>query len=103
MAQAKPINLIQANVQLSPQMEGIGDFLHRIGIWALGALIISGVVVTSIFFYLQNSETRLGDMKSQLTASIAQQTAKEGILFTLKQRAVLVDKMFGVQKPVNQI
>lgn len=102
MAQAKPINLIQSKIRLSPQIEIAGELLHKISLWALGTLILTGVIVSGIFFYLQARQSQLTDTKNQLVSAIAQQTAKEGILFTLKHRVALVEKMFGVQKPVGQ-
>ena len=95
MAQTKPINLIQAKLRLSPQMELAAELLHTISIWALGILIISGVIASGFFLYLRAREGRMAQTKTQLTAAIGEHGRKEGILFTLKQRVVLVDKLFS--------
>lgn len=103
MEPVKSINLIRTKTTTSPQVEMVTTLFRKLSLWALALLIVSGVLVSGIFFYLQNREQQLVNTQRQLSQSIAQSTTKEGLLVALKHRAALTNKILGVQQPVGKV
>lgn len=99
----KTINLIRTKTAMSPQTGPVADVLRKISLWALALLVVSGVLTSGIFFYLQNRQQQLVNTKQQLLQTIAQSTTKEGLLAALKQRAALTEKILGVRQPVATV
>jgi hypothetical protein len=99
----KTINLIRTKTALSPQVEMAAAYLRKLSLWALVILIVSGVVVSGIFYYLRVRQDQLVNTHRQLSESITQNTTKEGLLFTVKQRAALTNKILGIQQPVSKV
>lgn len=99
----KTINLIQTKTAISPQAGMVTEFLRKLSLWALASLIVSGVAVSGIFYYLQVREEQLILTRRRLLESITQSTTKEGLLFSVKQRVALTNKILGVQQPVSKV
>jgi len=103
MEPVKTINLIRTKTAISPQLEIVTTLFRKLSLWALALLIVSGILVSGIFFYLQIREQQMANTRQQLSQAIAQSTTKEGLLFAVKQRGVLTNKILGVQQPVGKV
>lgn len=99
----KPINLIQTKSATSAQTEIVATVLRRISLWTLATLIVGGVAVSGIFYYVRAREEQLAQTKLQLTRTITQNATKEGLLASVKQRAGQITKILAVQKPVSTV
>lgn len=103
MEPVKIINLIRTKTAMSPQAGMVAELLRKLSLWSLAILIVSGVVVSGIFYYLRVREEQLANTKRQLSESIAQSTTKEGLLVSVKQHVALMNKILGVQQPVSKV
>ncbi len=99
----KNINLIQTRAASNPQMEIVATLLRRLSLWALAILIVSGIAVSVIFYYVRAREEQVTQTKQELSLIVTQSTAKEGLLASVKQRAGQITKIFGVQKQVSKV
>ena len=77
--------------------------LKKVSFGGLVALILSTVAVGGIFFYLRSQKDQLDRTKTTLSQSIQQNTNKEGLLLSIKQRVVIVDKIIGTQNPIGSL
>ena len=85
----KTINLIRAKIAMSPQAEMVTVLFRKLSLWALAILIVSGVLVSGIFYYLQVRRDQLIHTQQQLSQVISQSETKEGLLVSVKQRSAL--------------
>ena len=99
----KTINLIRAKIAMSPQVEMVTVLFRKLSLWALAILIVSGVLVSGIFYYLQIRRDQLIHTQQQLSQVISQSETKEGLLVSVKQRSALTSKILGVQHPVGKV
>ena len=103
MSPVETINLIRTKTATSPQLDMVTALLRTLSLWALSVLMVSGIIVSGIFYYLRGREQELTNVKQQISATITQNTTKEGLLLTLKQRVSLTGKVLGVQHPVGKV
>lgn len=54
-------------------------------------------------YYMQVRERQLTGIEQQVSESIKEQSAKEGLLVALKQRAEVTKKILGVQQQVGKV
>lgn len=103
MESEKIINLIQSKTDVSAQMEPVTLLLRKLSLWALLILVISGIAVSGIYFYMKVRGEQLTEKKKQLLQSITQSATTEGLLVSVRQRVALTNKIFGVQQPVGKV
>ena len=103
MAPVTTINLIRTKTATSPQLDMVTAQLRKFSLWALVALILSGSIVSAIFYYLRVRSGQLTNAKQQLSQTISQNMTKEGLVVAFKQRVALTNKILGVQKPVGKV
>lgn len=89
------INLLQRNASTQREISGLEDKLHSYSLWALGILVGAGVIIASLYIYLNSTVNGLETDKANLTRQINQQSDKEGILLSLKDRTAIAGKALG--------
>jgi hypothetical protein len=99
----KTINLIRAKTAMSRFEETVTVLFRKLSLWALAILIVSGVLVSGMFYYLQVRREQLTHTQQQLSQVISQSKTKEGLLVSVKQRSALISKILGVQQPVSKV
>lgn len=99
----KTINLIQTKIEINAQTEIVTVLLRRISLWALALLIVSGLIVSGIFYYVRARDEQLTRTKLQLSQIVTENFTKEGLLASIKQRTAQITKILGVQKPVKNV
>ena len=97
------INLIRTKTTMSPQVGMVTALLQKLSLWALAVLIVSGIIVSGVFYALRIRQQQMVNTQQQLSQAIAQSTTKEGLLFAMKQRMALMNKILGVQQPVGKV
>ncbi len=97
------INLIKTKTSSSPQLEALEAVLKKISFGGLLALIISSVAVGGLFFYLRAQKEQLEGTKATLTQSITQNTNKEGLLLSIRQRISIIDKIQANKSPAGPL
>lgn len=66
--------------------------LRTIAIWSIGFVLASGIIIGGVFFYVSARTQSLNNDKIAIISQIQQQSVKEGILVSLKQRIAVADK-----------
>lgn len=102
MPSLRSLNLIQTKTNVSKELELLDTWISRVSIGSLILLMVSGVLVGSIFFFLRSREAQLVGQKSSLVADVSQETTKEGLLLAIKRRSTIVDTLIGKQKSFQE-
>lgn len=96
---AGDINLLKSRSSLSPQILAIQEQLRWVGAGSILLVIILalGIGVTYLIFLQQRQalETR----RKQVLSAIANESVKEGLYFSVRQRLPVVEKALGMQQP----
>lgn len=103
MAHPDGINLISTTVERNPELENVTMILRRLSYGGLILLIASGAIVGGLFGYLTIQRDALTGDKKDLSATIAQESTKEGLLLAVKERAAVVKKVAGSQKQISPL
>jgi hypothetical protein len=101
MDSVNKINLIQNRTEVSPQAGIVTALFRKLSLWALVILIVCGLSVGGFFYFVRIRTEQLAVKKQQFSELITQNTVKEGLLVSLKQRAALTKKVLGVQQHVD--
>ncbi len=94
----RSLNLIQTKTNVSKELEMFETWVSRVSMGALILLMVSGILVGSLFFFLRSTESRMTEQKSVLVAQVSASTVKEGLLLAIKRRSTIVDTLIGKQK-----
>jgi hypothetical protein len=93
------INLLKRDVSSSRSFSLLEDRLRIAAWWSLVALFATGIVIGTLFFYLNSRSEQLNQQNTQLGQQINTQLVKEGILASLKSRADIARKALDVARP----
>lgn len=94
----KSINLIPTTIENTPELAVFFGILQKVTVGSLMLLIGSGLIVAGTFAYFSAVHTRLLGEKDRIVATINQQSIKEGLLLSAKQRIEVIDKIVAAQK-----
>lgn len=103
MATTDNINLIQTKTNVNPQVKAISDIIQKASYWAVGTLIIAGLLVGGIYAYLTFQGTSLRTQKDELVSQVTQDAKKEGLLLSIRQRIGVIDKVTANQKHIDKL
>ena len=93
------INLLQKNTGSVREITELEDKLHAASLWSLGILVGAGVLIGASFLYLSTTVRRLETSKIDIGRQINQQSDKEGILLSLKDRTGIAAKALAAGRP----
>lgn len=93
------INLIRKDVSSSRKFSVLEEKLRLAAVWLLGGVFVTGVAIGTIYLYINFRVRSLEVTKANLTQQINLQSAKEGILLSLKERTSVAGKALEVAKP----
>lgn len=85
------------------QFSRIEEGLRIISLWSLGGLFVVGLIVGGAFFYLRTQSERIGVQRTAVAKEINAQSAKEGLLLSLKDRVGIANKALDAAKPWGRI
>ena len=97
------INLIKRDVGSMGQLSKLEDGLRMAALWFLGGLFVAGLAVGSTFFYLRAQTEKLEMQKLAVVKEINDQTKKEGLLLSLKDRIGIANKVLDAAKPWGKV
>lgn len=92
------INLLRSKTRYSPEVALLVGQLRRISYFVVFGVLITGVAVASIYFYLQLSLTSLLNRKSQLISEVKANARKETLYRDLKAELKVAAQALSVQK-----
>lgn len=99
----RTINLIRTTTS-GPQLSGeASGVIQKITYGSLLALIVSGLIVGSVFLYVQSVERQRASEKQALVAEVAQNTSKEGLLLSVGQRSTVVSKLLKGARAIRPL
>jgi len=103
MGRAGNINLITTTIETAPEFAGYFKILQKVSYTSLIVLIVSGVIVGSIFAYVSSRQSALRTEKNTLLAQINRQSVTEGLLLAVKQRVAVIDKILAGKQGVEPL
>lgn len=95
------INLLRSKTRFSPEISALIGQLRRISLVVIFAVLMVGLTVGAIFFYLQLSLTSLLNQKNQLLAEINANARKEALYREIKAELGIAARVMGSQKSWN--
>lgn len=93
------INLIRKDVSSSRKLSVLEEKLRLAAIWLLGGVFIIGLGIGAVYLYINLRVRSLEARKVSLAQQINLQTAKEGILLSLKERTAVAGRALEAAKP----
>ncbi len=93
------INLLQQKLGPTREVAELEDKLRVAAVWALGAMVLCGVAIGSTYAYFSSSLASLQAEKARVARLINEQSNKEGILLSLKDRTGIAAKALDAAKP----
>lgn len=101
MESTRNINLIKSTTTEYPQLGRLSSLLTRLSIGSIVLLLVSGFTVSALFLFFESRIKDLTNQKEVLSAAIAQDSVKEGLLNSVKDRVAVIDKLSKEQKNVR--
>lgn len=92
------INLIKRDVVSMQSFTGIEEKLRIIAWWFLVGLFGVGLIIGSLFLYLNAGIHQLENEETQLSRQIDAQSVKEVMLITLKERVGIAEKALAAAR-----
>lgn len=99
----RTINLIKpttSGLQLSGELLGV---IRKITYGSLIALIVSGLVVGSVFLLVQSVERQRVEEKKVLVDELTRNTTKEGLLLSVVQRSTVIGKILKGERNIRPL
>lgn len=100
---AGDINLLKSRSSLSPQLLAIQEQVRWVGLGSLALVILVAVGLGATYMIFLQQRQALETRRKQVLSAIANESVKEGLYFSIRQRLPVVEKAFGVQKPWGTI
>lgn len=97
MEPVSSINLLTPKQKLPTQFGALAGSLRRSSFIGLGAFLVSGVLVASLYIFLRQQASDNIARRDSLRSQIAANAQAEGLLFSLKQRVGIVRKLISGQ------
>lgn len=96
---AGDINLLKSRSSLSPQLQAIQEQIRWLGFGSIIFVIVACIVVGVTYVILLQQRQALDARRQQVLSAIANESLKEGLYFSLKQRLPVADKALATQRP----
>jgi hypothetical protein len=93
------INLIRKDVSSSRKFSVLEEKLRLVSVWFLGGVFVIGIAIGTAYLYISLRVRSLEATKVTLAQQINLQSAKEGILLSLKERTSVAGRALEVAKP----
>lgn len=93
------INLIKKDIEIETRVSYIEDMIRAAAMWAMGAVLVAGVLVAGLFFYYQYAVQGGEVAKATLIRDINTHKIKEGLLISLNGRLGIAKKALDATKP----
>lgn len=93
------INLIKTATEFSGEFMVLQERLRLGSVIATGALLLVGLILGGMYFFLQTRLTTLKAQESTLTSTLTKSSVKEGLYLSFKDRVSIVSKVMKLQMP----
>lgn len=97
------INLLKKTTSARGTVTVIEKYLSRVMWFSLTGLLVAGVIIGTVYLYLQYQRDQTSQKNAILLQSIREQTKKEGFLVSLKQRALVAGKGLDAARPYGNL
>ncbi len=97
------INLLKGMSNANEKLAAIEHLLTKITWWALGGLFSIAIITGSLYFFASSKKKELEVIQVELLTGIKEETPKEGILVSLKQRSAIAGKALEAAKPYGKL
>lgn len=85
------------------QFSRVEEILRIASLWSLAGLFMVGLIVGSAFLYLRAQTERIQAQRLTIAKEINTQSAKEGLLLSLKDRVGIANKALDAAKPWGEV
>lgn len=97
------INLIKRDVRSMGEFSRLEEVLRIAALWSLAGLFVAGLIIGGLFLILRSRTQQAEEAKVRIVREINTQSAKEGLLLSLKDRIGIAGKALDAAKPWGKL